>query len=112
METEIILSPEQEQKILDLWNANPTLPPSLKELTVSLFGSEKDGRTSEAKAIKKCLATRNLKAKTTEFIGTKLQEIELSEAHKKYIETNVITMTALDMARILFSNDKLTNLHA
>lgn len=106
---DIILTSVQENQILTLWNATPTKPPSLKELTHTLFGSECDGRSSEARAIKLFLAKRSLRAKTT---GDPERPIELSEAHKSYITLNAKTMSTLDLAKAIFANPTLTPLHA
>lgn len=109
---EIVLTPAQEQQIIDLWNANPATPPALKDLTVALFGQGFDGRSNEAKAIKKFLAGRNLKAKTTSEYERVSDGIELSEAHKLYIVNNVQTMNSMEMARVIFNNPSLSNLAA
>lgn len=104
---DIVLSPVQEQRILDLWNEDLLAPPSLKEIVVALFGEGHDGRSLEARAIKKFLASRNIQAQTTKLPPT--EKIELSEAHKEYIKNNVSTMTSIEMARILFANNSLNN---
>lgn len=108
-DADIRLTEAQEKQIIDLWNVNPNNPPSLKELTQTLFGKDFDGRSAEARAIKKVLATRNLKAKTT---GSPLRPIELSEAHKAYIRNNAKNVNTLELARTIFANPFLTNLHA
>jgi hypothetical protein len=108
---DITLTPEQDQKLLDTWNANPLEPPALKELVVAIFGEGFDGRSMQARAVKKALSQHNLKARTTADYQKGTDEIELSEVHKQYIQGNLATMNALEMAKVIFSNPHLTNLH-
>lgn len=102
------LSLVQEQQLLDLWNKDPNRPPSLKQLTQTLFGHECDGRSNEGRAIKKALSKHKLRAKTA---GEPERTIELSEVHKIFIVNNVKSMSALDMAKTIFQNETLTSLH-
>ena len=106
------LTPEQEKQVLDLWNKNPNSPPGLKELTQGIFGGEYDGRSWQGRVIKAFLAKCNLKAKASSDYFPKTQDIILTEDHKQYIINNASTMTSLDMAKILFNNNNLTNLNA
>lgn len=109
---DIQLTPDQEQKIISTWNNTPENPPSLKVLTELIFGEGFDGRSFQARAIKKFLSTRNLKAKTTTEYESKTEKIELSDAHKQYIQNNLVSMSSVEMARILFSNPSINNLNA
>lgn len=104
------LNAAQEKQLLDLWNATPNNPPSLKQLAQAIFGADLDGRSLEGKAIKKALSKNNLKARTTG--DPDRSGIELSEGHKAYIATNNKTMSTLEMAKVLFNNPHLTALHA
>lgn len=104
------LDDAQEKQLLELWNKNPNNPPSLKELTQTMFGHECDGRSAEGRAIRKALAKHNIRAKSS--FDPDRPPIELSEAHKIYIANNAKSMSSIDMARIIFANDKLTPLHA
>lgn len=104
------LTEEQEKMMMDAWNKNPNNPPGLKELTQLIFGGEYDGRDEEGKSIKKALLKYGLRAKPAGREESK--EIELSDAHKTYIANNASSMNALEMAKELFSNPSLTNLHA
>lgn len=101
---DITLTAAQESQILGLWNANPNSPPDLKTLTQALFGADYDGRSVQARAIKKALSKHSLRAKTSRDDE---RDIDLSEAHKAYIATNCKTMTALEMARVIFNNPHL-----
>jgi hypothetical protein len=112
METIAELTPQQEQMILDLWNSDPEHPPLLKDLTEKIFGPGFDGRSTQSRAIRIALAKHNLVAKTLSQHNSKTDKIELTEAHVKYIENNITTMNPLEIAKILFSNHALTNLHA
>ena len=102
----------QEKKILEVWNRTPDNPPGLKELTKEIFGGEFDGRSEQGRAIKAALAKFNLKAKATSDYFPKTSNIQLSEEHKNYIINNVGTMNSLEMAKIIFSNNSLSNLSA
>jgi hypothetical protein len=107
-DSDIVLTSSQELQVMQLWNANPAKPPTIKELTQALFGAGFDGRSLQAKAIKTFLASRNLRAKSTE---DPIRDIELSEAHKIYIQNNLKTMGAWEMAKIIFANPKLSAIH-
>jgi hypothetical protein len=105
------LTADQEKIVLETWNKTPSNPPSLKEFSKAVFGIEYDGRSKEVRAIKACLAKHNLKPKAAATF-TSIDDIELSDAHKQYIINNAKTMNSLEMAKILFANPTLTNLHA
>jgi len=105
------LTPEQEKIMLDTWNATPASPPSLPTLSKAIFGLELDGRTKEVRAIKSCLARHSLKSKAAtvyEPVGL----AELSEQQKEYIINNAATMNALEIAKVLFKNESLSNLNS
>ena len=106
----IILSEEQQLKVLETWNSRPTNPPSLNELVRIAFDREDlDGRSKEGKAVKIFLASRQIKPrKSHEYQPKGL--IDLSEEQKEYIINNSSSMTGLEMAKVLFKNDSLTNL--
>lgn len=106
------LTPEQEKVVLDSWNQNSSNPPSLKELTKSVFGEEFDGRSEQGRCIKAALAKFNLRAKATSDYASKTAEIQLTEEHKQFIINNVATMNSLEIAKVIFSNNNLTNLNA
>lgn len=106
------LTEEQEAKMIEFWNSRPANPPSLKEITVHLFGEGFDGRSNEAKATQRALGKHSKRAKTTSVYEKKTDEIELTEHHKEYIKNNVATMSGLEMAKTIFANPKLSNLNA
>ena len=105
-----ILTEEQQLKLLTEWNNRPDNPPSLVELVRIAFGRDDlDGRSKEGKAVKEFLASRQIKPrKSHEYQAKGL--IELSLEQKEYIGNNCSTMTGLEIAKILFKNEELTNL--
>jgi len=105
------LSDDQREVILNLWNSRPENPPSLLELIKAAFPDENvDGRSKEGRAVKEFLATREIKARGAHEYQPK--DIALSEEQKEYIANNVYTMKAVEIARILFSNERINNLNA
>jgi len=105
-----ILTEEQQLKLLNEWNNRPDNPPSLVELVQLAFGRDDlDGRSKEGKAVKIFLAARQIKPKKSHEYQAK-GLIELGIEQKEYISNNCHTMTGLEMAKILFKNESLTNL--
>jgi hypothetical protein len=104
------LTEEQQLKLLNEWNNRPENPPSLVELVKLAFDRDDlDGRSKEGKAVKNFLASRQIKPKKShEYQAKGLLELSLDQ--KEYISNNCHTMTGIEMAKILFKNDKLTNL--
>lgn len=108
---EYALSDEQQLLIIKIWNDNKENPPSLQELTQKVFPDipNIDGRSVYGKAVKKFLASRDLKVKTkTEY--TPKARIEFSQEQKDYISANASQMTHVELARNIFNNYDLTNL--
>jgi hypothetical protein len=105
----IELTPEQQQKVLDFWNKDPNSPPDIVEITEHIWGLKLDGRTKEGRAIISFLSSRSLAVETK--TNYKPVRIELSQAHKLFIDNNYKLMTAVEMARVIFANERLTNLH-
>ena len=104
------LTEEQKQKILNEWNSRQENPPSLIELIHLVFGENFDGRSKEGKLVKDFLATRDIKARASHEYKAK-KEIKLTDEQKDFVKNNALTMSAVEMARVTFSNEKLTNLH-
>ena len=105
------LSENQKKKILDLWNSRPNNPPSLLELIKEVFPTQDvDGRSKEGRMVKEFLATRKIKARGAHEYQPK--DISLSGEQKEYITNNVYTMKAVEIARILFGDNKINNLNA
>ena len=106
----IILSEEQQLKLLNEWNNRPQNPPSLNELVKIAFNREDlDGRSKEGKAVKTFLASRQIKPKKSHEYEAK-GLIDLTNDQKEYASNNCHTMTGVEMAKILFKNENLTNL--
>jgi len=104
---------EHEKQLDALWEADPVKKPSLKELTRTLFDDDTlDGRSVQARCVQQALARKGRKAKTTKNYERKTDQIELSEAHKRYIENNQVSMNGLEMAHEIFHNPNLSNLDA
>lgn len=106
---DIILTEEQASKILELWNANPQNPPFLRDLSKAAFGREVDGRSQEGKAIKEFLTTQNLAPKPA--APKPREDFELTDAQKDFISNNAGTMNSLELAKEIYANPKLSNLH-
>ena len=106
----LILTEEQQLKLLKEWNDRPSSPPSLAELVKLAFDRDDlDGRSKEGKAVKQFLASRQIKPRKSHEYEAK-GILELSNDQKEYISNNCNSMTGLEMAKILFKNETLTNL--
>ena len=105
------LSEDQQNLIIETWNSSAEEPPSLQELTKLLFPHLEniDGRSKEGRAIKEFLATRNIKPKTTSKYDKK-ERVELTDDQKEFINNNFTLMTYVEVARVLFKNNNITNL--
>ena len=111
---DLIISDERQENIINEWNRCPKSPPSLKELVQIAFPNieEKlqDGRSKYGKCLKAFLVSRNIKAKAShEYVGR--NDVSLTDEMKEFIINNGHAMTDQDMARILFEDNTLTNLH-
>jgi len=105
------LSKEQEDKILKLWESKPNDPPSLLEIIKEAFPDKKvDGRSKEGRMVKEFLSTKQIKARGAHEY--QLKDVALTEEQKEYITNNVYTMKAVEIARILFNNQRINNLNA
>ncbi len=104
------LSEEQKQTILDEWNKSEA-PPAINDLTKLIFGPECDGRSAEGRCIKEFLATRNLKAKSSFYQPVGEKTNKLTREQELFVVNNHEYMNALEMAREIFCNPSLSNLH-
>lgn len=110
----VSMSEERQQLVIDEWNNRPTSPPSLKEMVQIAFPDveEKyqDGRSKYGKCLKGFLASRDIKAKPShEYVGR--TDVSLTEEMGEFIVNNGHAMTDQDIARIIFNDHTLTNLH-
>ena len=108
---EPILNDEQQALIIKTWNDKKENPPSLQELTQIVFPEipNIDGRSIYGKAVKKFLASRDLKVKTKSEYTPK-DRIEFTQEQKDFLTNNATMMTPVDLARSLFNNYSLSNL--
>ena len=105
------LTKEQEDLIIQIWNANKDNPPSLQELTQKVFPDipNVDGRSVYGKAVKIFLASRSLNVKTKSQYTPKTR-VDFSQDQKDYISNNASLMSAVEISRELFQNYSLNNL--
>lgn len=105
---------DRQQLLLSEWESRPSNPPSLKESVQIAFPDieEKfqDGRSKYGKCVKAFLASQDMKAKAShEYQGR--DDVSLSDEMKEYIVNNGHAMSDLDVAKIIFDDNTLTNLH-
>lgn len=111
------LSTEQRHLLaLELWKEreekNET-PPSLAELIKVAYPDrpELDGRTKEARDLKAYLAEFGVKADGAHVYHPK-DAPKLTEENKEFIANNAATMGAVYLARVIFDDPTISNLHA
>ena len=101
------LTEEQKLKILKEWNSRSEDPPSLLELINVAFPDKNiDGRSKEGRAVKEFLSTRQIRARGAHEYQPK-EKIELTEEQAEFITNNAATMSANEMARVVFKNHEL-----
>lgn len=94
---DLILTPEQEQKILDVFGTNP----DLIHITRTVFDNpELDGRSKEGRLVRSFLASRGKSYATTKVEPTK--ELDLTDHHKNFLLQNVESMSVFEMGKVLF----------
>jgi len=105
------LNEDQKALIISTWNEKKENPPSLQELTQLVFPEipNIDGRSLYGKAVKKFLASRDLKVKTKSEYTPK-DRTEFTQEQKDFLTNNANLMTPVDLARSLFNNYTLSNL--
>lgn len=108
----IELTDEQKQAVINEWTDRETDPPSLLELIRIAYPDQPhlDGRSKEGKAVKAFLATREINPLASHQYQPK--KTELTEEHEEFINNNFGMMSSVEMARILFEDNGLTNLSA
>lgn len=108
---QIVLTSDQEAIILHAWNVDKV--ETIKEITHRVFGSDFDGRTNEAKAIKRFLAGRQLRARGThESPPSKTSKIAFTDTQLEFIRNHSTLLSPLEITQSLFSNPNLTALSA
>lgn len=110
MADEIKLTPEQEQIVLNAFQMDPE--PTIKKLVQLIYPNieDADGRSKEGRVIKELLASKGLKWRTTADYQPK-PRLELTEENKEFIKKHCDKMTLVDLARFVFNNPSITNLH-
>ena len=105
------LTDKQQNEILKEWDSRESDPPSLLELIRIAYPDKPrlDGRSKEGKAVKAFLATREIKPLASHQYQPK--KIELTDEQKEFVDNNFGMMSSVEMARILFDNNELTNLN-
>tara|TARA_Y100001973_G_C5203076_1_gene339319 strand:- start:1076 stop:2164 length:1089 start_codon:yes stop_codon:yes gene_type:complete len=105
------LTEQQELAVLKEWNDRPNDPPSLLELIRIAYPDKNyDGRTKQGRAVKKFLTSRQIVADGAHVYKPK-EKVELTEEHKEYISNNASMMSAVEIARIIFKDNKISNLN-
>jgi hypothetical protein len=102
------LTDEQQLLILKEWNNNEENPPSIPSLMKLIWpelGSF-DARNKFGRIIKEFLITKGIKPIESGYKPKGL--LELNSEQKEYIATNYSTMKSLEMARVLFKNQLLS----
>mgnify|MGYP001197497157 CR=1 FL=1 len=105
------LKESQKELIINEWNSRPDNPPSLLELINVAFPDKGlDGRTNEGRAVKSFLASRDIKARASHEYQSKKQ-ISLSEEDRLFIQNNLEFMSSVEMGRMIFKDNSLSNLN-
>ena len=108
------LTDEQKADVLNEWNKNPNSPPAIKKLTQIAFPdvSEElqDGRSKYGRAVKAYLASQDLKARGAHEYQPK-ESVELTEEHKEFVKNNGSMMSSVEIARTIFNDQSISNLH-
>ena len=88
------LNEDQKALIISTWNEKKENPPSLQELTQLVFPEipNIDGRSLYGKAVKKFLASRDLKVKTKSEYTPK-DRTEFTQEQKDFLTNNANLMT-------------------
>jgi len=104
---------ERHLKALELWRERgEENPPSLAELiSVAYPGRDDiDGRTKEARELKAYLTEHGISADGAHVYHSKT--IELNDEQKEFVRNNASLMSAVQLARVVFADETITNLHA
>ena len=106
---------DRHLKALGLWREREESgedPPSLSELIQVAYPDKEDldGRTKEARELKEYLATMDIRADGSHVY--KHKRVELTEEHKEFIDNHASLMSSVQIARVLFDDPTISNLHA
>lgn len=99
--TKVTLTEEQKAEVAEIYKSTP----DLIVITRKVFKNEElDGRSKEGRAVRQFLTTAGLKYRTTDLTTT---DLILTEDQKKFILQNAESMTAFEMAKVLFPNSTI-----
>ena len=111
---EITLSEDQVESLVQFWLSREDNPPSRKELIDHVFpdidDSLKDGRSLYGKAVTAALVNRDIKPASGHDYKRK-RKVELTDEQREFVDNNVALMSGVEIAKIVFRDDSLTNLH-
>lgn len=110
----ITLTEEQIDSLVDYWNNQTDEKLSRKDLIEHVFPNIsdelKDGRSQYGKAVTEALLSRDIKpASGHDYVRKK--KITLTEEQKEFTRNNAALMSGVEIAKIVFKDDSLTNLH-
>ncbi len=100
------LDAQQKERLLELWEEEIY---DAKALTEALFPGC-DGRSKEGLAVKTFLGSKGLKPKMAHEYEKKTDSFVLSDDDKQFIESYAGSHRPLEIARLMYHNDKMTNL--
>lgn len=105
-----MLTDSQKLTILEAYEKDPKI--SLNDLVNLAFpeNPELDGRSKEGRLVRAFLTENNIRARPS-YEYNKMENIELNDQQKEFISNNCSVMKAVEIARILFNNQKLSNLN-
>ena len=110
----IELTDEQKAIILEEWNKNPNSPPAIKRLTQIAFpdisDELQDGRSKYGRAVKAYLSEHDLRARGAHEYQPK-EAVVLTDEHKEFIKNNASLMSSVEIARTIFNDASISNLH-
>tara|TARA_R110002110_G_scaffold11785_1_gene56401 strand:- start:337 stop:1434 length:1098 start_codon:yes stop_codon:yes gene_type:complete len=110
----IELSDEQKAAVLGEWESNPNSPPAIKKLTQIAFPNVseelQDGRSKYGRAVKAYLSSQDLRARGSHEYKPK-ESIELTDEQKEFVKNNASMMTSVEIARTVFNDSSISNLH-
>jgi hypothetical protein len=103
---EAVLYDEQKQRIRDCISLNPDA--TLTEITSYAYNDEKiDSRSKEGRLVKQFLLDNKIEYKNKSV--TQRERVNLTEEQKEFIKNNYKGQNYVDLAKTLFSNDRLTH---
>jgi len=104
--TDADLLPEQKQRIRELVSKNPDA--TITELTAYAYQDDSiDSRSKEGRNVKKFLLDNKITYKNKSV--TQRERVELTDEQKEFIKNNYKDQHYVELAKTLFTNDRLTH---